>query len=362
MKKTITTLSGLLLASWLSAQLTGPFVWPGDLNDNGIVNEVDVLYWGIAYGAQGPSRKLVDGSYIGYPTPDAWTQFFNPNLNYLYADANGDGQVNDADLQTIDRNFNLRNSATILSDAFPQTIEAPAPPIHLQLKAPTDPNSPEITFEISLGDATTPVDSFYGFSFRLHYDSQVAPNGLSLKIAAENWIEQSSNELRMLVKDFPDQGLAQVALTRIDQQTVSGAGVILRGIIVVEDIVFTPGRDSFVLELDSARLITNHLMGYQTTPVRASITNLAVPASSATPIAPLKIFPNPCLLHCWLQTQRPEERIQEINVYNALGQPQAQLLQDSDKLALSVQHWPTGMYFLLVRTNQGLYTEKILIP
>ena len=41
----------LIFSFSLSAQAT---LWPGDINDNGVVNNLDVLFWGIAEGQKGP--------------------------------------------------------------------------------------------------------------------------------------------------------------------------------------------------------------------------------------------------------------------------------------------------------------------
>ena len=74
-------------------------IWPGDINNNGVVNEVDMLFWGIAYGQTGPSRMPMDSTFIGYPFDSLWAQSFPMGPNYAYADANGDGVVNNLDLQ-----------------------------------------------------------------------------------------------------------------------------------------------------------------------------------------------------------------------------------------------------------------------
>ena len=89
-------LVSLLLAVSLSAQQDSVRVWPGDANNNGAVNEVDVLYWGAAFGRTGPPRSPIDVLFVGYPF-NPWNITFWNGVDYAHADCNGDGEVNDLD-------------------------------------------------------------------------------------------------------------------------------------------------------------------------------------------------------------------------------------------------------------------------
>ena len=54
MKEIFTYLAGLLIALSISLpQTTAQSVYPGDINHNGLVNGVDLLYWGVAFGQKG---------------------------------------------------------------------------------------------------------------------------------------------------------------------------------------------------------------------------------------------------------------------------------------------------------------------
>jgi hypothetical protein len=47
-------ISILVIILWTLPSASGQQVWPGDINNNGIVNNVDVLYWAVANDARGP--------------------------------------------------------------------------------------------------------------------------------------------------------------------------------------------------------------------------------------------------------------------------------------------------------------------
>ena len=362
MKTILTILFGLLFAWTTYAQ---PFVWPGDMNDNGIVNEVDILYWGSAYGSEGPARSNIDTSYIGYPLPSDWAQFFNNGLNYLYADANGDGRVDDLDLTPIVNHFGMRNDAIVTSDAFPELPGAQATPISLTTQVNTFQNQKLVIFEVNLGTVQQPVDSFYGFSFRLHYDTLFAKNGISANLAPENWIEQNEDDTHLFIDDDRERGVASVAITRLDQQTVEGSGTLLRGIIAVEDIVLSPERDTFTLEIDSVRLVGSSLFRYiPPDPVQVKV-NGVVSSNRSRRIQPglLKVYPNPAREAMRIELLDKTTYIEQINVFNTLGQRMQYVTFGgrSTSHSMSVKNWPLGLYTVIVRTEDGLYSQKLIV-
>ncbi len=87
----------------------GNTVWPGDTNNDGIVNQADVLPLGLFWNRTGPQRPDATIQWAGQPCPP-WT----PELA-TYADANGDGTVNQADVLPLDLNWNkTRGFSTVL--------------------------------------------------------------------------------------------------------------------------------------------------------------------------------------------------------------------------------------------------------
>ncbi len=82
---------------------TGPAVFPGDCNNDGRVNEQDVLPLGIFFGVTGPRRDLFgEGNSFAAKQAVEWT-----DKRATYADANGDGVVDVTDLLVISTNWDL---------------------------------------------------------------------------------------------------------------------------------------------------------------------------------------------------------------------------------------------------------------
>jgi hypothetical protein len=108
---TTITLSPSTLTVILNQGLT---IWPGDTNNDGIVNQADVLPLGLYWNSSGPVRPGTSLSWTGQSCPK-WTP---PNATY--ADANGDGIVNQADVLPI--GFNWGKIHTAVSNSEPEEI------------------------------------------------------------------------------------------------------------------------------------------------------------------------------------------------------------------------------------------------
>lgn len=95
--------------------VTGPAVYPGDCNNDGNVNEADVLPLGVFFGQEGPARNLY-GEGNGW-APKQAQEWADPRATY--ADADGDGAIDIADLLTIAQNWSSSHQliAPTLTDA-----------------------------------------------------------------------------------------------------------------------------------------------------------------------------------------------------------------------------------------------------
>lgn len=103
----------------------GPVVYPGDCNNDGIVNEVDVLWIGIYWNQDGPDR-FVGGEYGPlefFAQPAHFQEQGNGEWeprNAIYADVDGSGMIDAFDLCGVAVNF-AKNS---YEDVLPKGAEA----------------------------------------------------------------------------------------------------------------------------------------------------------------------------------------------------------------------------------------------
>jgi len=89
-------------------------VFPGDCNNDGMVNSTDIVYWNYAVGSTGPIRPNATTDCVAQPSPN-WSLSFgdiasgNPEINGKHLDCDGNGIINNQDVDVIVSNYDCIN-------------------------------------------------------------------------------------------------------------------------------------------------------------------------------------------------------------------------------------------------------------
>lgn len=359
-----------LAATWLTvltclAAADAQQVWPGDVNNNGIVNEVDLLYWGLAHGSTGDARNQTGVNWQAYDPPVPWALNFPNGINYFHADCNGDGIVDEADYDdAIDENFGLQHQ-TPLPEGYSNAAEgSSAPKLHLQPDAQLVGEGAVVNIALSLDDAPMSIDSFYGIALSLSYTTGLleGDDGPDFDLQTGNWIESDSSYVETLYHETDAQGKAALAITRTNQSAVPAqAGVIGNFSIVIEDIIVGLVRDTFYLQVDSILLITPDFTTISVVPDTAQIIivkNLA--AHDAGEAASVRIYPKPAGDEVFIKSEYPLTNPVLLDplgrIMPAEWKPAGQYLY-----RLNCTELPPGLYWLWAQDERGAVVEKIII-
>jgi PKD repeat protein len=106
----------VLFVSPLTAQET--MVWPGDASDNGVVDEVDLIYWSHAFGTKRFERPEASINWVGQPMGVAWPDTFPSGINFAYTDMDGDARVSNRDLQALLSNLHRTRAPAPQNDPW----------------------------------------------------------------------------------------------------------------------------------------------------------------------------------------------------------------------------------------------------
>ncbi len=260
-------------------------IWPGDVNNNGKVTAVDLLYLGVAYGNYGPDRVNASSNWMPQDIAP-WPIEFSNGLNYAFADADGDGFIGDNDLGGgIQKNYGLTHG-NFTGDGYQNGV----PGIHpeLTLTPSTNQAAPGtiVEVDVSLGSATNPVPDFYGIAFQLSYDPNlvVNPNGIDFALSPDSWVDPTGGlESKKIVQDAED-GLLEVAFTKINHNVISGGfGDIGTFSIIIENVGSFITVDTIIINVDSVKLISG--VDLETYPVAPTSAMIAI-SSDPTNINP----------------------------------------------------------------------------
>ncbi|MBK8878399.1 MAG: T9SS type A sorting domain-containing protein [Haliscomenobacter sp.] len=333
-------------------------VWPGDANQDNMANYIDLLNIGVAFGANGPSRKGESDQWAPFAATD-WKQEFLTGQNYKHADTNGDGLVDEDDIKVVLKNYGKKHGVLQAAEDLPGTKLDPA----IQLELPNGPLPAKGLFEIpiKLGAKISPVKNIYGLAFTLKVDPAVIDLSKVEVVVPISWMGQPGVNMAHIHKVYPAEGMIEIAISRIDQNEVSGYGVIayLRGGIK-DDIA---GRSSDMSIRHGAAVRLNQ----ETVPIQGSLMQLQVapPATETTEtptpesIKPgLSIFPNPLTGDQLRIEHRLGMAIEEVQLMGIDGKPASAAIRGSNRVDLA--GIPAGMYIVRIKIGGFNFFEKLI--
>lgn len=211
-----TTSTGILMTD------SCDYVWPGDANDDAVADNVDILDIGIANGATGTTRPNASLTWIGQPSTP-WGQTLLSGTDYKWVDCNGDGTISLIDTQAVVLNYGQTHTNRVL----PPDYNASVPDLRIAFAQDSIAAGSTGTITLSLGDAALPATGVYGIAFRLNYDpAQISTSSIGMQSGTTWFGTIGGNAMQVVLHPSPSNGFVDVALTRVDQQNVSGNGTI----------------------------------------------------------------------------------------------------------------------------------------
>lgn len=206
----------------------GQLVWPGDVNNNGIVNGTDLVVLGTLIGETGPRRTNASIEWIGQEFEGKWNDTLPNGLNLAFADCNGDGIINVEDAQVIEANFNrMHGDVIFVPDEIPPGVAGASPAFSVLSKDLSFNPLDKKVIEIGLGDLDIPVDSISGISFMIKLDPQHF-NIAETDFQFAGWLD---NETSYSIKKL-DSGTNKsatgdfiVSYTSTNGEPISGSGL-----------------------------------------------------------------------------------------------------------------------------------------
>lgn len=212
---------------------TATLVWPGDANTDKMASHIDLLNIGVAFGEQDLPRPEVSKTWSP-KQGENWMRNFNAGPNFSNADCNGDGIVDRLDVEAIELNYGKINGEVL---SFPSLSEVPnATPLFIEF-----PDSREIEMgvpfkaKIHLGTEEIKAMNMYGLAFTMRYD----PEKMRILdvIFPAGWFGQPGEDVLTMDRIFDNYGMAHIAMVRNNQENVSGKGVVVEFIGIIDVIV-----------------------------------------------------------------------------------------------------------------------------
>lgn len=344
-------------------------VWPGDVNADAIANVYDLLPIGLLHGNWGLYRPNAHTEWIGQHAPE-WQHNSPDDVDAKHLDANGDGYIDDADVEAIVQNYQPSFNLPILEEDF-------APPLYLAFDLDTlvvNDDSPDeilVSAGLYLGSPEIPFIDVHGMALQFYYPQQdlVLPHGTQFIV--EPSFLGTPDELLSLDYKLFDLKRLDAGLSKRGPGSAIGFGrVATLEFIVISDII--GGRSEETIEfgvfIESPKLVNG--LGERIPigensigPHVFTILNQRTPTSVKEPAAALKplLFPNPAStqLTVYMPNNNPIERVL---IYDARGSlVHSVLTRQQAQVGISLPNLANGLYLVQVETATGRYNERLVI-
>ena len=352
-------------------------VWPGDTNNDGVVDVGDLLPIGLAMGASGTPRPTTDPTSWAAQYGEDWGSQLN-GLDHKYIDANGDQVISSLDTQVVMQNLGLAHR---LRPAHQQYTDFQ---ISLQGDAVYEPGD-QIQLQIVAGNEFVGVEDVYGFRLQFTYDiNAVDPQSVDVSFDEESWLSYDSPILAV-GRNQPAAGVINSAVTRTSGLSTSGFGIIgTLNVVGVEDVYgFFGDYEGPEQNTGSTEIVTTigggeatgittgagHQAAVHVAPFELTIRQ--VPPTEVGEFTPaeatsylngkLLAYPNPTAdrltVHLNGQQQFTQLRLVDMTGRSVMNRSGLR----TNHAELSVGHLPVGFYTLTLTTEDGVVNRKVEI-
>lgn len=329
-------------------------VWPGDTNADGICNAWDLLPLGMAYGTYGMPRASISSDWGAHESTD-WTESFGDVLNYKHADCNGDGVINNSDINALSQNYSMTHEVSTIPD---MPYSGGDITISLEILNESVEIGDTVVANVLISGSTGDVD-VYGLAFSINYN--VVPDSSTVDVNFPvSFLNDGYNTISIQRQVGNN---IEAAITRTNNVTASGSGLLGVVSFVMEDVLAgKTEEENLVLQFANITATTpeGNKLSVLTLGDEVDIVLSGNNNPSATNKS-LRVYPNPAQNLVNIQTGSTNAF--SLTLLNAAGEKvhRQDLTGYDTSITIDTQNFAPGIYLLQVLTPDGMVTQKISI-
>ena len=363
--KSILLLNTLLLLTFVSSGQ----IFPGDANNDGIVNNLDILNIGYTFGTYGPARSNGTDSPGIESIEILWDDNFPNGLNFAFADTDGNGLVNFADFIGVLVNYDEANPNGSSGQNFYEGTPQINPPLFFERNGlnPFLTSGSEIEIPLHLGNDNIPVENFTGIAFTIEYDADLL-HDVHFVFEETGWTNEDNETFNFSGPVEVGLGEKEIAITRLGNLPLSGKGEIGKFSIIVEDnlvsFLNSPSDSaSTLIRITNVKMVNGD---FWTVPVAIEDIELMVYGPDALPtltiephLQQVKIYPNPTSDILKIESPIAINRVEVMNLNGKFLYTKNVEQQKSIQIN-TLNKFPAGLCFLKIYTEKGILNRKVI--
>ncbi|MBK8919896.1 MAG: T9SS type A sorting domain-containing protein [Saprospirales bacterium] len=331
-------------------------VWSGDVNSDGVVNNVDILPLGYLMGLSGPTRNYAALEWYGQHAGNWNNPYLGKNADLKHADTDGNGQITTDDTLAVSYFYGQTHQ---LAPKIPATSKGL--PFFLKILTPNPGVGDLVEVELSLGNQSQPLTNLYGFTFDVSLSPHIVDSAFQLQYFNGSWVNANAPDLWMY--KTPAQGRLESAFTRTNGVSASGHGLIGVFSFIIIDIVDDSKLNSspyFSIQIDAPNALWADGAITQGEPLTLNIP-LRLHARAPDSPQPLLVYPSPArdLLNIHLNG---DAVVESLWIYDAAGRTvYTSGPVQWEHAEINIGDLPDGFYVAAAQTNQGSAIKKFQI-
>lgn len=330
----------------MSNVATGIIVWPGDTNNDGKVDQADILPLGFYWNKTGVMRQNTSTQWLAqFSTP------WNPQAA-TYADANGSGKVDQGDVLPIGQNWGKTHSINKISLDQGVEIKNGSRIYFEQGEVVAEKNEYIVYMKYDQNDGL--LSALRGISFLLKYDASI-----------EKLIIERGNYFGEEVVDYAnyDEMSREVGygLTSIETNNrINNQGIVVKLKVKAKE----SDGEIKIVNIEGVDVLGNKVM-IESSDMRINIAGLK---NEEFP-SDYKLeqnYPNPFNPSTSIEYSLETAGYIRLSVYNALGQEMIVLREGyisagRYKTIFNGKDYPSGNYFYKLKTKADLIIRKMTL-
>ncbi len=330
--------------------IPGICVWPGDCDNNGIVDARDLLRIGLYYGQSAISGPSNPGIQWQCYLRGAWISD-SSRPNRIFADANGDSIINAADVIPIGFNYGLtRGPEPPAEEATLAQVKSSTSNASLTINGPNTGFVGGSKFTVKVDVSTT--KGVYGISFKIRYRvlgktyGEREGGGYFLGVLGVDGTGGVLADGLQFSEIMDSIGTVDIASTR-----TGGRGFVGSGTLVTLDLGLSAHVDAAdVVTLEIFDAFANDESGNPVTVGGGRLTGVPVAHTTPDDYELEQNYPNPFNPTTRIHYALPVKSQVVVSVFNVLGIKLATLISEAQESGYHVADWnaatvASGIYF-----------------
>ena len=319
--------------------ITGLFVWPGDTNNDGIVNQADVLPIGINWALTGAVRTNASSSWTAQSCA-AWTP-----STATYVDANGDGVINQADVMPIGINWNKTHAVGYTNQ--PVSIAQGIFKVGNITR-----NDKELSINLHLEMSDNTIKNIAGIS--LAADFSTSPKTTDVQVIAGGYFNGTLISFSRLDADIMKAYFGTSLVQKQTERNIANPIITLK--IKQSDL-----KGNAIINLKEICIIDEAGNYYKLNDYNVNLSvNAILDKENVSTYSLVQNYPNPFNPSTVIEYTMPGASNVILKVYNALGQEIQTLVNQyqsagKHRVEFNAANLPSGIY--IYRITTGSYTE-----